>query len=72
MSKFILALDQGTTSSRAILFSHDGQIVSMAQQEFPQILPAPGIDLMLAKGLLSWSVEDEGNRVRTYLTKPKV
>lgn len=42
MSKFILALDQGTTSSRAILFQHDGLIVSMAQQEFPQILPEPG------------------------------
>ena len=42
MSKYILALDQGTTSSRAIVFSHDGGIVSVAQQEFEQILPAPG------------------------------
>jgi glycerol kinase len=41
--QFILALDQGTTSSRAILFGHDGRAVAMAQQEFPQILPAPGI-----------------------------
>ncbi len=40
--KFILALDQGTTSSRAIIFRHDGAIVSVAQQEFEQILPAPG------------------------------
>jgi len=40
--KYVLALDQGTTSSRAIVFSHDGQVVSAAQQEFPQILPAPG------------------------------
>lgn len=42
MGKYILALDQGTTSSRAIVFGHDGNIVSVAQREFPQILPAPG------------------------------
>ena len=42
MSKYVLALDQGTTSSRAIVFSHEGQIVSVAQSEFPQILPRPG------------------------------
>ena len=42
MEKYVLALDQGTTSSRAIVFSHDGQVVSLAQQEFEQILPAPG------------------------------
>ncbi|MEQ8787724.1 MAG: glycerol kinase GlpK [Pirellulaceae bacterium] len=38
----ILSLDQGTTSSRAILFRHDGTMVASAQQEFQQILPAPG------------------------------
>src|SRR5437879_2509445 len=43
MAKYILALDQGTTSSRAIIFDHDGLIVSTAQQEFPQIYPAPGL-----------------------------
>ena len=43
MPKYILALDQGTTSSRAIVFDHAGQIVASAQEEFPQILPAPGI-----------------------------
>lgn len=43
MAKYILSLDQGTTSSRAIVFNHDGAIVSMAQQEFPQIYPAPGL-----------------------------
>jgi glycerol kinase len=37
-----MALDQGTTSSRAIVFDHDGRAVSMAQEEFEQILPAPG------------------------------
>ena len=41
MSKFILAIDQGTTSSRAILFNHAGQIHGTAQQEYPQIFPAP-------------------------------
>lgn len=38
----ILALDQGTTSSRAILFDKRGAIVGVAQHEFPQIFPAPG------------------------------
>ncbi|MEP7198249.1 MAG: glycerol kinase GlpK, partial [Chloroflexota bacterium] len=42
MSKYILSLDQGTTSSRAIVFDHDGRVVSVAQQEFPQIYPQPG------------------------------
>lgn len=41
--KYVLALDQGTTSSRVIVFAHDGRLVASAQQEFPQILPAPGI-----------------------------
>jgi glycerol kinase len=43
MSQFILALDQGTTSSRAIVFNHDARIVASAQQEFEQILPALGL-----------------------------
>jgi len=38
----ILALDQGTTSSRAILFDHSGSIVGVAQEEFEQIFPKPG------------------------------
>jgi len=42
MATYILALDQGTTSSRAILFDRDGQIVRVAQAEFPQIYPEPG------------------------------
>ena len=40
--KFILALDQGTTSSRAILFDRTGQVFAVAQREFRQIFPAPG------------------------------
>ncbi len=42
MPKCILALDQGTTSSRAILFDQDGLIIATAQKEFTQIFPAPG------------------------------
>ncbi|WP_373893476.1 glycerol kinase GlpK [Virgibacillus natechei] len=40
--KFILSLDQGTTSSRAILFNHDGEIVETAQKEFEQFFQKPG------------------------------
>jgi len=42
VSKYILALDQGTTSSRAIVFDNDGTIVSVAQKEFTQIYPKAG------------------------------
>lgn len=42
MSKYIMALDQGTTSSRCILFNKKGEILSMAQKEFTQIYPKPG------------------------------
>ncbi len=40
--QYILALDQGTTSSRAILFDHHGVIKATAQKEFEQIFPEPG------------------------------
>ncbi len=40
--KYILALDQGTTSSRAILFDHAGSVIGVAQKEFPQLFPKPG------------------------------
>ena len=39
---YILALDQGTTSSRAILFDSNSRIVAVAQKEFSQIYPRPG------------------------------
>ncbi len=42
MGNYILALDQGTTSSRAVVFDHAGNIVSMAQKELRQIYPQPG------------------------------
>ena len=41
-NKYILALDQGTSSSRAIVFDHEGNICSLAQQEFTQYFPQPG------------------------------
>lgn len=42
MEQYILALDQGTTSSRAVVFDHNGQIRSVAQKEFKQYFPQPG------------------------------
>jgi glycerol kinase len=48
---FILALDQGTTSSRALVFDHEGNVRSVAQKEFRQIFPQPG-----------W-VEHDGNEI---------
>ena len=42
MNKFILALDQGTSSSRAIVFDRNGQTRAVAQKEFTQIFPKPG------------------------------
>jgi len=41
--RYVLALDQGTTSSRSILFGRDGRIAGVAQREFPQIFPGPGL-----------------------------
>lgn len=42
MEKFVLSIDQGTTSSRALIFDHKGNIRSVAQKEFEQIFPQPG------------------------------
>ncbi len=42
MKKYIMSFDQGTTSSRCILFEKNGKIASMVQREFPQIFPAEG------------------------------
>ena len=42
MKQYVLTLDQGTTSSRAILFDHSGEIASIAQKEFQQYYPEPG------------------------------
>ncbi len=43
MKRYILALDEGTTSARAILFDHNMETISMAQHEIPQIFPSPGM-----------------------------
>jgi glycerol kinase len=40
--KFLLAIDQGTSSSRTVIYDHDACVVASAQQEFPQIYPQPG------------------------------
>jgi len=42
MEKYIMSIDQGTTSSRVIIFNHDAKIVSSAQKEFQQYFPKPG------------------------------
>ena len=42
MSQYILSFDQGTTSSRAIVFNKQGEVVSVAQKEFTQFFPEPG------------------------------
>ena len=42
MSRYVLALDQGTTSSRAMLFDQAGGVVAVDQYEFPQHFPKPG------------------------------
>ena len=42
MSHYILALDQGTTSSRSLIFDKKGNIIGSAQKEFKQIFPQPG------------------------------
>ena len=42
MGQYILSLDQGTTSSRAIIFDRNGNIISVAQKEFTQYFPQPG------------------------------
>ena len=42
MAKYVAALDQGTTSTRCMLFDHGGKVVSVAQKEHEQIYPKPG------------------------------
>ena len=43
MKKYIIALDQGTTSSRAMVFDHEGNIIASAQKELTQIYPRPAM-----------------------------
>jgi glycerol kinase len=58
--KYILALDQGTTSSRAIVFDRAGRVKAVAQKEFPQIFPKPG-----------WVEHDAGAIWKTQLATAK-
>jgi len=57
MARYILALDQGTTSSRAILFDTDGEPLAIAQRELPQIYPKPG--WVEHDPLVIWSTQRE-------------
>ncbi|MCZ8217230.1 MAG: FGGY family carbohydrate kinase, partial [Cyclobacteriaceae bacterium] len=56
-AKYIIALDQGTTSSRAVLFDEQGEIKGIAQQEFTQIFPQSG-----------WVEHDPQEILKTQLT----
>ena len=56
-SHFILALDQGTTSSRSMIFDHHGNIISQAQKEFKQIFPQPGWVEHDAEDMYVWNIQ---------------
>ena len=84
MSRYILALDQGTTSSRAILFDHGGRAAAAAQQEFPQIFPQPGhvehdpediwrtqLDTARAAMMIANKVDGLSESVGSALSSPK-
>ena len=53
MQQYVLSIDQGTTSSRAIVFDKKGNIRGLAQEEFDQILPQPGWVEHDAKAILA-------------------
>ncbi len=57
MKKYVMALDAGTTSNRAILFAADGRIAAVAQKEFRQIYPKPGWVEHDAEEILSTQLE---------------
>ena len=56
MEKCILSLDQGTSSSRAIVFDHAGNVLSVAQKEFTQHFPRPGWVEHDAREIAGWSM----------------
>ncbi|VTP83129.1 Glycerol kinase [Leclercia adecarboxylata] len=58
--KYIVALDQGTTSSRAVVMDHDANIVSVSQREFEQIYPRPGWGRTRSNGNLGIAKLDAG------------
>ncbi|WP_272869263.1 FGGY family carbohydrate kinase, partial [Clostridioides difficile] len=61
--KYVMALDQGTTSSRAILFNKKGEIVKIAQKEFNQIYPKAGWDLLIRR------IEYSNKNTEDYIKK---
>jgi len=69
MAKYILALDQGTTSSRAIVFNDAGDLISKSQKEFEQIFPEPG--LVEHNALTIWETQLEVARAAIAEAKLK-
>ena len=68
--RYLLALDQGTTSSRAVLFTKEGQIVSSAAFEFPQHYPQPGWVEHDPQDILTTQIEAMRAAVRTRGRSP--
>lgn len=68
MARFILSLDQGTTSSRSLLFDSDGSVVATSQEEFEQIFPEPG--LVEHDGQAIW--QSQLNTIRAVLNQSGV
>ena len=70
MAKYLLALDQGTTSSRAIIFDERGNPVAIAQQEFSQIFPSPGLVEHDAKEIWHTQLQVAREALRLAALKP--
>ena len=68
--RYLLALDQGTTSSRAVLFTKEGQIVSSAAFEFPQHYPQPGWVEHDPQDILTTQIEALRAAVRQSADRP--
>jgi glycerol kinase len=70
MEKYALALDQGTTSLRAILFGHNGRIHGVAQQEFRKIYPRPG--WVEHDAIEIWKMQLQADVLGVPVVRPKV
>ena len=71
MEKYILSLDQGTTSSRAIIFNHSGQIIGTEQKEFEQFFPKPGWVEHNAMEILETQLEVAKNVLKNNNVSPE-
>ena len=71
MDRFVLALDQGTTSSRAIIFNHEGQIIASEQKEFTQYFPKPSWVEHDAMEILATQVEVAQNVLKNNGISPE-